>query len=157
MRTLLACLFAVIGMSFASAQNTTSPNLSLMPWPAKLQTGAGQLMIASPFSVAFTGYSEPRLHRAVDRAVSTLSVQTGIPLQTSVGEASKATLVIHVDKASAEVQKLGEDESYQLQVTPTQVHLSAPNPLGIIRGLQTVPATGSTHSNWFRRARCPDR
>jgi hexosaminidase len=137
MRTLLACLFAVIGMSFASAQNTPSPNFNLMPWPAKLQAGTGQLMITSPFSVAFTGYSEPRLHRAVDRAVSTLSVQTGIPLQTSAGEASTATLVIHVDHASAEVQKLGEDESYQLQVAPTQVHLSAPNPLGVIRGLQT--------------------
>src|SRR5260370_18196183 len=34
-------------------------------------------------------------------------------------------------------QTLGEDESYRLTVTPTTVHLDAPNPLGILHGLQT--------------------
>ena len=35
------------------------------------------------------------------------------------------------------VQKLGEDESYRLEVTTEKAVLSAPNPLGILRGLAT--------------------
>ncbi|HEV2273249.1 MAG TPA: family 20 glycosylhydrolase, partial [Acidobacteriaceae bacterium] len=35
------------------------------------------------------------------------------------------------------IQQLGEDESYELQVTPTAVHLRAANPLGVLHGLQT--------------------
>jgi hexosaminidase len=35
------------------------------------------------------------------------------------------------------VQALGEDESYRLQVEATAVQLDAPNPLGILHGLQT--------------------
>src|SRR5260370_36943672 len=34
-------------------------------------------------------------------------------------------------------QTLGEDESYRLTVTPTTVHLDAPNHLVILHGLQT--------------------
>ncbi|HLH09575.1 MAG TPA: family 20 glycosylhydrolase [Terriglobales bacterium] len=108
-----------------------------MPWPQKIQMGSGQLLIANPFSVALTGYTEVRLDHAVARMVGNLSRQTGIPLQTLTAQAANATLVIHVDHASDAVQKLGEDESYQLTVTPNQVKLNAPNPLGIIRGLQT--------------------
>ena len=137
MRTLLGLVLAVIAlMSFGSAQTATG-SLNLMPWPANIQTTGGQFLIVNPFHVAITGYSEPRLQRAVHRMVTTLSRQTGIPLQSDTVEASKASFVVHVDHASAEVQKLGEDESYQLEVTPNAIKLSAPNPLGVIRGLQT--------------------
>jgi hexosaminidase len=50
---------------------------------------------------------------------------------------SAPNLVIQCDHASAPVQELGEDESYRLEITPTQAHLSAPNPLGVLRGLET--------------------
>ena len=137
MRTLLGLVLAVIAlMSFGSAQTATG-SLNLMPWPANIQTTGGQFLIVNPFHVAITGYSEPRLQRAVRRMVTTLSRQTGIPLQSDTVEASKASFVVHVDHASAEVQKLGEDESYQLEVTPNGIKLSAADPLGAIRGLQT--------------------
>ena len=136
MRTLLGLVLALIAlMPLASAQS--GPSLNLMPWPANIQTSSGQFLVANPLNVAITGYSEPRLQRAVNRMVSTLSRQTGIPLQSDTLETSKANFIVHVDHASAEVQKLGEDESYQLEVTPNGVKLSAPNPLGVIRGLQT--------------------
>ncbi|HZD92938.1 MAG TPA: family 20 glycosylhydrolase, partial [Candidatus Sulfotelmatobacter sp.] len=35
------------------------------------------------------------------------------------------------------IQKLEEDESYRLEVTSTEVRLDAPNPLGVLRGMQT--------------------
>ena len=35
------------------------------------------------------------------------------------------------------MQQLGEDESYHLEISTTSVRLQAPNPIGVIRGLQT--------------------
>ena len=33
--------------------------------------------------------------------------------------------------------QLGEDESYHLEISTTDVQLTAPNPIGVLRGLQT--------------------
>jgi len=99
--------------------------LILMPWPAKVEMGQGSLAIGSTIRVALTGYSEPRLENAVMR------------LGEIATDASAATLVVECDHASQPVQQFGEDESYRLEITPQQAHLSAPNPLGVLHGLET--------------------
>ena len=111
--------------------------LYLMPVPSSVQIGSGQLLVDASFSVGFTGYTEPRLDRAAQRFLRQLSRQTGIPLLLKPGAAAKASLVIHTDHASKEIQELGEDESYTLEVSATGAKLSAPNPLGVLHGLQT--------------------
>ena len=97
----------------------------LMPWPAKIEMGEGSLAIGPTIRVALTGYSESRLQNAVRRLGEIATVE------------SPATLIIQCDHASKLVQDLGEDESYHLQITPRQALLSAPNPLGVLRGLET--------------------
>src|SRR5208283_540516 len=47
------------------------------------------------------------------------------------------TLEIHADHGPEAVQKLGEDESYELTVTDSGAKLTAPASLGVLRGLQT--------------------
>lgn len=111
--------------------------LNLMPWPSSVQEGSGSLRVDASFTVALTGYTEPRLDRAVQRFLGQLHRQTALLLATKASGAAKATLVIHTDRASKPVQELGEDESYSLEVTPAGAKLSAGNPLGILRGLQT--------------------
>jgi len=101
------------------------PQLKLMPWPAKVEVGEARLAIGAAFGVAFTSYSEPRLEIAVTRT-------GGMP----ASEAS-ATLVIQCEHAGENVQQLGEDESYRLVVTEQRAQLSAPAPLGVLRGLET--------------------
>ena len=113
------------------------PALNLLPLPASAQSGTGSLGVDSSFSVAFTGHSEPRLERAGDRFLRQLARQTGLPLALKPGKTAKATLVIQTDHASKEIQELGEDESYVLQVTTTGAKLTAPTPLGAMHGLQT--------------------
>ena len=54
------------------------------------------------------------------------------------GMGSDAKLVVHCDHKSEAVQKLGEDESYALDVTPAAIHLNAPTPLGVMHGLETL-------------------
>jgi hexosaminidase len=120
----------------ASLLLPAQPNL--MPWPAKLARQQGSLSIDQSFRVGFSGYQEPRLRAAAARLITHLSAQTGIAIPTSVVEdASQATLEIHCDHAGEPVQKLGEDESYRLDVSEKQARLSAANPLGVLRGLET--------------------
>jgi len=111
--------------------------LYLMPVPSSVQFGTGRLLVDSKFSVGSAGYSEPRLDRAIERFLRQLSRQTAIPLSGKPTVPAKAVLVIHTDHASKEIQELGEDESYVLEVNTTGAKLSAPTPLGTLHGLQT--------------------
>jgi hexosaminidase len=113
------------------------PALNLMPVPAEVQQGTGSLHIDASFSVALTGYTEARLSRAVQRFQQQLFQQTAIPLRPKPEGSSGATLTIHTDRASKEIQELGEDESYTLEVTPQGARLNAATPLGTMHGLQT--------------------
>jgi hexosaminidase len=113
------------------------PALNLLPLPASAHSGTGSLGVDSLFSVAFTGHTEPRLERAGDRFLRQLARQTGLPLALKPAKTAKATLVIQTDHASKEIQDLGEDESYVLEVTTSGAKLTAPTPLGAMHGLQT--------------------
>src|SRR6266436_2805430 len=113
------------------------PALNLMPLPANVQLGAGSLKVDSTFSVAFTGYTEPRLERAGERFLRQLARQTGLPLALKPSKSAKATLVIQTDHAGKEIQEVGEDESYILDVSTASARLRASTPLGTMHGLQT--------------------
>lgn len=132
MRRSVFCLVA-----FVLAAMTLSAQPALMPQPAHLTAGPAnaQLVLNAGFRVVFTGYTEPRLTAARDRFLATLTKQTGLIFSPQVPDS--ATLTIKTAAASAPVQQLGEDESYHLAVTATGAELSAPNPLGILHGLQT--------------------
>ena len=137
----------LLGVSNARPQ--TAATLNLMPWPASVQQGSGTLKIDESFRVAFTGHTEPRLDRAGQRFMERLHRQTGILFANKGDDAAKATLVVHTDKASKEIQELGEDESYTLEVTPQGAKLNAANPLGVLRGLQTFLQLVDVSANGF--------
>src|SRR6266446_2157490 len=99
------------------------PALNLMPLPANVQSGAGSLKVDSTFSMAFTGYNEPRLERAGERFLRQLARQTGLPLALKPSKSAKATLVIQTDHAGKEIQEVGEDESYILDVSTASARL----------------------------------
>ena len=103
--------------------------------PAGVELGSGQLVIHQSFSVANTGAHDGSLDGEVQRFVTQLSRQSGIPFRPKPG--STPTLEIHADHGREAVQKLGEDESYELTVADAGAKLTAPTTLGILRGLQT--------------------
>jgi hexosaminidase len=100
--------------------------------------GAAAIPLGVGFSIAQTGHTEPRLDRAIQRFQAQLSRKTGVPLVPLPENPTRVRLTIHTDHASEPVQRLGEDESYTLQVTDAGVTLSAPTPLGAMHGLQTL-------------------
>jgi len=128
----LAFLFFTLS-SVANGQEVAS--LPLMPVPAKVQRGTGQFAVNPSFAIALRGCDDARAKRASERFLRNLSRRTGIPL--SGGKDGAANFTIECKSQGASFQKLGEDESYRLEVTSMEVHLAAPNPLGVLRGLQT--------------------
>jgi hexosaminidase len=133
MRILRVLFLAVLMSMLAAAQ--TQPQLNLMPMPASVQPGAGQLPITQSFSVAMSGSHDASLDGEVQRFQTQLSRQTGIPFRPKSGAAR--TLQIHADHGRQAIQKLGEDESYELTVADSGAKLTAPTSLGVLRGLQT--------------------
>jgi hexosaminidase len=129
---LVLCVLLYPAMS--TAQQTA---LNLMPLPASAQSAAGSLAVDTSFSVAFIGYAEPRLDRAGERFLRQLARQTGLPLSLKLSKTPQATLVIQTDHASKEIQEVGEDESYILDVSTASARIRASTPLGTMHGLQT--------------------
>jgi hexosaminidase len=116
---ILACVGFTLGATALAAP-------ALMPLPAHVSPGEGKLTIDSSFSVRISGYSDRRLEAAVARLTAKISRQTGIPI--TGGE--RPSLIVHCRAA-------GEDESYELKVTPAAAHLSAPTVTGALRGMET--------------------
>src|SRR5437016_455416 len=124
-------------LMYPAMTTAQQPALNLMPLPEGARFGTGRLGVDPLFSVAFTGYTEPRLERSGERFLRQLARQTGLPLSLKIAKPVKATLVIQTNHASKEIQEVGEDESYVLEVSATGAKLTAPTPLGAMHGLQT--------------------
>ena len=138
----IALMLLVSATPFVSAQST-STNLSQMSWslmpvPAKVQATSGQWVVQQGLTIALTGADDSRVLGAAQRFVDHLSRATGIPLHYQTSTPNNATVAIHCDHSGEKIQKLGEDESYVLEVTQAGAKLSAPTPLGVIHGLQTL-------------------
>ncbi|MBZ5616285.1 MAG: family 20 glycosylhydrolase [Acidobacteriia bacterium] len=135
MRTLQFLLIVFFFSFFSMAQIPSS--LNLMPVPAKVQVGAGQLVVDQAFTAVSTGHRDDRLERGISRFLDQVSRQTGMTLNGQPADASNATLVIHAENAGRKVQELDEDESYALEITPSRATLTAATALGALYGLQT--------------------
>ncbi len=110
--------------------------LPIMPLPANAVQGSGSFSIDNGFTIVSEGHTEPRLERARERFLTNLTRETGI-LHWPAPSPAQPQFIIKTAGPSAPVQQLGEDESYHLEVSSAKVVLSAPNPLGILHGLQT--------------------
>ena len=136
-RRVLVLLGVVFGVLIAvggmDAQTSVPP---LMPMPSHMEMGDGQFPVSLNLSVGFEGIPEPRLLLARERFMDTLSRETGIPFPRKRLDAA-SNFTIKTGGPSKTVQELGEDESYHLKVSASGVELTAPNPLGVLHGLQT--------------------
>ncbi len=105
---------------------------ALMPQPARISIAQGKLKIDASFAVRLTGPTDLRLRQAVTRLIARISRQTGIPIT-----GGEQILTIECGAASRDVPVLGEDESYQLEITSQAARLVARSAAGVLRGLET--------------------
>jgi hexosaminidase len=138
-RARITGLFFVAVFTFATFTNVRAQEkgpLPVMPLPAHIAQGEGEFVIDGHFGIALKGYREPRLEQAQQRFMELLSRETGIPLWREA-RVNAPHFLIQTAGPSTPIQQLGEDESYRLEISTTDVQLTAPNPIGVLRGLQT--------------------
>ena len=146
MRTILAVMLCLMFTLLVEAQQS----LNLMPLPEKVQAGNGRLVIDRTFSVSLAGHHEARLNRAVEIFLGQLRQQTGMPpIDMKVTDSASGTLVIQAAGGTKQVQELGEDESYKLDISDSGAKLKAPTTLGVMRGLETLLQLVRTSSDGF--------
>jgi hexosaminidase len=115
------------------AQASTAPKLMPQPW--KTTMGQGQLRIDAGFRVAVSGVSDGHLEGAVQRFTSRVFRQLG--LSAIHLPSSTPTLKVECRERAPELPALGEDESYQLDVTSAGARLTARTGTGALRGMET--------------------
>jgi len=153
--SLFALIFALVFFFILINRSTPNPSaktpeIALMPFPAKISLRQGKLLVDSEFRAALAGYREPRLERAVHRMMRRLSGLTGIPLAEEIEkDVSQAKFQLSCQGPGEEVQSINEDESYTLEVNTARAHLSAPTPVGLLRGIETFLQLVSRDSEGF--------
>ena len=147
MRIRLIASAALLLASPAMAQSQNA--LNLMPMPTSVQSGVGRMPVDQSFSVAITGFRDAMLEHGIHRFVAELSRETGMPFTQKAFSSPKPTLLIDAVRDSDRVQKLGEDESYELAISQSGAKLTAPTSLGVLHGLQTFLQLVETTANGF--------
>ena len=138
-RVVVRVFFIVVAYMLAGPRTARAQEgnaLAVMPLPAHAVQGQGEFLIDGTFGIQLQGYTEPRLERARQRFLDTLSRETGIPLWREAA-VNQPHFTIHTAGPSLPVQQLGEDESYRLVISAGDVKLTAASPLGAMHGLQT--------------------
>jgi hexosaminidase len=135
----LVSMLVFAALAFAQTQD-----LPLMPWPSQVTKGTGEFVVKQTFTAAVTGAGaavtkdDARVRNATTRALHRLFRETGIPVaQVLVDEKSSPSMTVIVERKHPGLQKLGDDESYKLSITPDRVRIVATEPLGALRGLET--------------------
>ena len=142
-RTLTIAVLIISGISDISAQAATSATLQtarrdLMPVPMSVSWNAGRLPVTKTFSVAVQGETDERLRKYIFRAMRRLEGRTVLELSRELSnDAPTTALVIETRSAGNAIPKLGDDESYTLDISDKQAKLTAPTTVGAMRGLET--------------------
>jgi hexosaminidase len=113
--------------------------LDVMPLPASVEVTGGRLAVTPGFAAAWRGCVDPRVEGAFARLRQRWEARTGLAFAAPpAGRGADAALIVECDAPAPAVPRLGEDESYTLDITPTQAVLRAPTTTGALRGLATL-------------------
>lgn len=142
-----ALLFFLPALMLPGSPSTaqTPAGHALMPAPAHAAFADGRVAIDASLTVALRNHDDPRLRSAVARALRRWEERTGFTFARTSEAAfvftavpAHATFVIDCTAAAAAIPALGDDESYTLDISNTQIVLRAPNVVGALRGLETL-------------------
>ena len=137
--SLITLLMATVPLS-AIAATDVPPTLDLMPVPAGIELTGGSFTADEGFTVAVRGDGTgPRLERAVRRMLRRLADRTTLFLGNraflDLAGNESASMTVSVERVGE--LRLGEDESYTLEIDQDRVRLTAETDLGALRGLET--------------------
>jgi hexosaminidase len=126
-------LRAILFLAAVAAHATALPNL--MPMPATVVRNPGQFRIDSSFRIVNSGTKDPRVEAAIGRLTARVFRQVG--LSAIHLKSAKPALTVECREPAADVPTLGENESYQLDVTGDGARIVARTCIGAMRGMET--------------------
>ncbi|HSC68413.1 MAG TPA: family 20 glycosylhydrolase [Cellvibrio sp.] len=142
---LIACLLSSIVINgFVWANGSVSANaqaepLPLMPYPQQVEQQPGQFIIGDSLGYFSNSNNNVVIKKQMQALSQRIKKQTGQSIRLKQTSAAKAQLVIHVSDATSISNKINEwDEAYQLRISTEKIELSAPQWIGIERGLETL-------------------
>ncbi len=108
--------------------------LQVMPLPASLEFSNGSLLITENFGINFEAEPNLKIEKAIERFYKELVLKTGLSLTNRSG------LGLHIKnpKVDAIFPQMGENESYELKITNSNILLNASSDTGILYGLETL-------------------
>ncbi len=134
---LIVCGALVVRAQDDSARPAISQH-NLMPVPANARFNQGSLPLTKTFTVMLKGQVDERLRAYVNRVLRRIEGRTGMELSLdSATDAVAAGLVIECQSTGSVIPAVGDDESYNLEISNKQARLTAPTTVGAMRGLET--------------------
>lgn len=113
---------------------------ALMPWPKDIRLAKERFYLDKDFSVGYSKYIGEKSVYALNRFYQRLGDMTAIPFSrqfiTAANLTSQGDLLIMCDHEG--ITRLGEDESYTLNITNQLILLRANTELGVIHGMETL-------------------
>lgn len=111
--------------------------ISLMPVPFDYELTGGKFRLDESFTVSANGSENERIYKAARRMLHRLTGRTGLFLTNPfvIMNNDEADMVINRNRIG-EV-RLGEDETYTLNITSSKIHLRAETDIGALRGIET--------------------
>lgn len=129
---ILSAFFAI------SAQDLQTARRNLMPVPANISWKNGRLPVTKNFTVAVSGKTDERLKSYIFRAMRRLEGRTIFEFSRDLStDSANASLLIETISTGNAIPKLGDDESYDLEISDRQAKIAAPTTVGAMRGLET--------------------
>ena len=121
---------------------------NLMPVPTSAEFHDGKVPITDSLKVVAPQYTDGRLQAGIDRFLKRLQGRTGLTLGQGSSEGS--IIEIRCSKAGETIPALDEDESYDLDISPSRVLLTASTVVGALRGLETIlQLIGSSRDGYY--------
>ncbi|MDQ2747408.1 MAG: beta-N-acetylhexosaminidase [Acidobacteriota bacterium] len=136
--SLLSLIFFALLTIRAQSVDLQKERRDLMPVPANVSWKAGRLPVSKNFTVAVKGSTDARLKSYIDRVIKRMEGRTVLELSGELSNDSNgATLLVETNSTGNPIPRLGDDESYTLEINNDQAKIAAPNTVGAMRGLET--------------------
>lgn len=121
-----------------SAQDLQIQRRNLIPVPASVNWKSGRLNVSKDFTVAVKGQTDERLKNYIFRVMRRIEGRTVMAFSREISnDAGNSQLLIETKSTGNAIPRLGDDESYNLEITNNQAKITANNTVGAMRGLET--------------------
>ena len=131
-------LSAVFSQGSVDSSDLVKARRNLMPVPESVVWRDGRLPVTKSFSVALRGQTDERLKKYVFRVMRRLEGRTVLELPREfLSDEAGAQLVIETSSTGNQIPRLGDDESYRLEIDSNRAKITAPTTVGAMRGLET--------------------